>query len=414
MKCVACFSATLSGYMAWRCYDCFGDPVLCTPCIQQSHQLHPFHRISLWDGICFFPSSLSNAGVTLNLGHAGRLCPSYNTSKKHCDRDAPYHTIHDADIQQNCSGESIHNSPGVSINKHYSPSGDTHPSDQTPSVDSSTSAKKRKFSSTTISGEVCDPTVQAHYDNRFWESLESQGRDGPTIVSQSSVPDFATPSQQCAPTQVVPNVDISQGPFLADDNNDERDVRSFDPANPSSPRKRGDKKYDELQCPIITVIDTTGIHEIRTRFCRCHPLTSNPLYTQLINMGLYPSSIERTRTVFTFRVLHHFDLTNLEGKTSAWQYYSTLRRLSSNIFPETAVDRYRELMRALRQWRDLTSRRRAGIPFDRTVSLTPGSLALFCPACPQPGINLPANWKDDPEQYVPSFHCFTHSFTMYL
>ena len=24
---------------------------------------------------------------------------------------------------------------------------------------------------------------------------------------------------------------------------------------------------------------------------------------------------------------------------------------------------------------------------------TPGSLALLCPSCPQPGISLPANWK---------------------
>ena len=27
---------------------------------------------------------------------------------------------------------------------------------------------------------------------------------------------------------------------------------------------------------------------------------------------------------------------------------------------------------------------------------TPGSLALFCPSCPQPGINLPTNWKELP------------------
>jgi hypothetical protein len=27
---------------------------------------------------------------------------------------------------------------------------------------------------------------------------------------------------------------------------------------------------------------------------------------------------------------------------------------------------------------------------------TPRSLALFCPFCPQPGINLPVNWKELP------------------
>ena len=31
-----------------------------------------------------------------------------------------------------------------------------------------------------------------------------------------------------------------------------------------------------------------------------------------------------------------------------------------------------------------------------TPDFPPGSLALFCPSCPQPGINLPADWKKLP------------------
>ena len=91
---------------------------------------------------------------------------------------------------------------------------------------------------------------------------------------------------------------------------------------------------------------------------------------------------------------------NLEGKTTAWQYYSTLKRLTSNVFADTVPDRYRELMRALRQWRDLSSRRRAGHPLDPSVQLKPGDLALFCPACPQPGINLRDDWHEDKDQLV--------------
>lgn len=29
-----------------------------------------------------------------------------------------------------------------------------------------------------------------------------------------------------------------------------------------------------------------------------------------------------------------------------------------------------------------------------------GKLASFCPACPQPGINLPEDWKDEPNRYL--------------
>ena len=31
-----------------------------------------------------------------------------------------------------------------------------------------------------------------------------------------------------------------------------------------------------------------------------------------------------------------------------------------------------------------------------TSSSPPGSLALFCPSCPQPGINLPPDWMELP------------------
>lgn len=55
-------------------------------------------------------------------------------------------------------------------------------------------------------------------------------------------------------------------------------------------------------------------------------------------------------------------------------------------------------MRVSRIWNDLTKRKRAGFGHDQELarSAPPGSLALFCPACPQPGINLPENWKEEP------------------
>ena len=39
-----------------------------------------------------------------------------------------------------------------------------------------------------------------------------------------------------------------------------------------------------------------------------------------------------------------------------------------------------------------------GYGYDTTESLGNGALAIFCPACPQPGVNIPANWKDDSNQ----------------
>jgi len=42
----------------------------------------------------------------------------------------------------------------------------------------------------------------------------------------------------------------------------------------------------------------------------------------------------------------------------------------------------------------------AELGHEEEAELQPGSLAIFCPACPQPGINLPKEWKQDPKKYV--------------
>lgn len=52
-------------------------------------------------------------------------------------------------------------------------------------------------------------------------------------------------------------------------------------------------------------------------------------------------------------------------------------------------------MRVSRVWRDIIARIQAGYGHCPGSSVQPGSLAIFCPACPQPGVNLPDNWKND-------------------
>ena len=52
-------------------------------------------------------------------------------------------------------------------------------------------------------------------------------------------------------------------------------------------------------------------------------------------------------------------------------------------------------MRVSRMWRDLNNRKRAGLGHDTGRSLERGDLAIFCPACPQPGLNLPDGWANE-------------------
>jgi hypothetical protein len=45
-------------------------------------------------------------------------------------------------------------------------------------------------------------------------------------------------------------------------------------------------------------------------------------------------------------------------------------------------------MRVSRQWRNLLDLKRAGLAHDPTIDCKDGGLAVFCPSCPQPGINV--------------------------
>lgn len=50
----------------------------------------------------------------------------------------------------------------------------------------------------------------------------------------------------------------------------------------------------------------------------------------------------------------------------------------------------------IRQFRHVKLLKKAGRANERDGILTtkPGGLAVVCPACPQPGVNLPDNWKE--------------------
>ncbi|KAI6010350.1 hypothetical protein EDC04DRAFT_2610218 [Pisolithus marmoratus] len=134
----------------------------------------------------------------------------------------------------------------------------------------------------------------------------------------------------------------------------------------------------------MIIVHTEGIF-----YCPgSHP---NDWHLDLLRQRLFPASISKPKTVFAFAVLDHFLIDALECKTSAMSFYQKLKRFTNNAFPER--DRYRELMRVSRLWRDLKHRKWFGFGHDMEQDPGDGGLALFCPACPQPGVNLPADWK---------------------
>ncbi|KAF6750154.1 hypothetical protein DFP72DRAFT_851846 [Ephemerocybe angulata] len=149
---------------------------------------------------------------------------------------------------------------------------------------------------------------------------------------------------------------------------------------------------------IITVVHTNGFHHLPTFPCFCVNALSEDL--QYLDKGFYPASWKKISTVFTFQVLKTVHLYRVHAHVSNETFTEILRRLTNYIFPGTAPNRKRELARVWQQWNHLINLKRNGFGHVRPGSKPDvGDLALFCPACPQPDVNLPSGWEEDPDQW---------------
>ncbi|KLO10987.1 hypothetical protein SCHPADRAFT_942388 [Schizopora paradoxa] len=144
----------------------------------------------------------------------------------------------------------------------------------------------------------------------------------------------------------------------------------------------------------MVLVDKSGIWTYNVSWCNC--LTRPAKRDQLLDMGLYPATFKSPKTAFTLQLMDYFYFDLLECQTPAANFYSKLRRLTDNVEPKAPPDRYRELMVAARQWYDIKAKIWAGVGHDPPSDDTRGRLTLFCAPCPQPGINLPPNWRELP------------------
>ncbi|KAF9545280.1 hypothetical protein CPC08DRAFT_649410 [Agrocybe pediades] len=146
----------------------------------------------------------------------------------------------------------------------------------------------------------------------------------------------------------------------------------------------------------VTVVDVSGVHFLPCIPCICPGSKEHDM--QYLELGLLASSYIDIKTVFTLALLEDFHMSNLECKTTAYQYYQKIRRVTCPAFPRLVPNRYRELRRASRQYRDLKARQFHGTAYGISTP-SKGRLAIFCAACPQKGINYrEENYYDDPEK----------------
>ena len=211
---------------------------------------------------------------------------------------------------------------------------------------------------------------------------------------------------------------------LPEDIDDDKDIEYDDNCDiqPNMLPRPGLEDHSGNQ--FVTVVDISGVHHLPVVRCLCPNAAEENL--QYLNLGLFPTSYNVIKTLFTFAVLDDFRLANLECKTSAHQYYSKLRRLTCPAFPKMVLNRYTELRRLSRQYQNLKLWKMHGrayataklaeihtdtpgklaeeplvLPQDPPVAEAPKQpLALFCPTCPQPGVNIPGTWEEDPKWWL--------------
>ena len=145
------------------------------------------------------------------------------------------------------------------------------------------------------------------------------------------------------------------------------------------------------------VLHTNGLHDVAVKFCGCE--RALPLHVQLLRRGLYPASQVSVKTCSTFSLLRHLHLLALSSKGSTYDFYRALEKATNNVGVHVPPSRYRTLLRMVLQWRHLKMLKRGGRGHDMAgiEGTQSGELAVACPSCPHPGINLPLGWEDVPK-----------------
>lgn len=152
---------------------------------------------------------------------------------------------------------------------------------------------------------------------------------------------------------------------------------------------------DAFSNQYVRIVHINGIHHRALVTCACQG--AEQVHADLMYCRLVPATFVRYQTLFTAGVLDDFRVSNLECKVSAYQYFQKLRRITNPTSPHRTPNLYQELLRMARLWRWLKKKKWYGHAFrgSEPTESVPGEMALFCPACPQPGINLPDEWRRD-------------------
>lgn len=365
--CVKGFSAV------WRCKDCSMGIPMCRGCIRSYHNISPFHRIEKWNGNYFRPAEMWEVGTYLLVRHHGNdgVCDTLVKKERVLGQ---LEEMNDQVEQE-------------TLIKNQAPA----PAPVQESAFGWAGAYDYPDNDVEMSNpeEVTDDVGEEDFI-RYIQELQDQGGD-----STMSAEDGPIGAEEA---------NLQYGGEIEDDVEEEEikdpTLKHYLPEEINIEDETGNSTPQRLMGSYVRVVHTTGIHNIAMITCECRGHDNLP--SDFVAARLLPASFERIRTLFTAQLLDHFRLCNLELKATAYQFYHLLQRLTSPMHPAEVVNLYRELRRMSRIWRWMKRLKWAGYGNKNKAAseVDAGELTVFCPACPQPGINIPDNWKEDKARHV--------------
>lgn len=350
-------------WAVWRCRDCSMGIPMCRRCIRKSHKENPFHRIEHWNGQFFRPAEQWEVGTYLLVPHHNRtlFCDKIKSQEDFLEvlenKEDVAEQIKLNLWSANTSGA------GVTSSANTLP-GTTFTSDHTPA--------NNENNDVDMSNDAVAEDVEDEEFMRYLQELrdDDSGRD----VDDEKV-------------QVEEEV--------------EDDIEEEESEVPLPNHYRQDIAMPQrVVGTYVRVVHTNGIHTLTMISCECNG--PDHLARDLLASRLLPTSFQRIRTIFSAQLLDYFRYSNLETKASAYHFYHLLQRLTNPMDPGSVLNLYREFRRMSRIWRWMKRLKWAGYGNNQKMAseVSPGQLSVFCPACPQPGINVPDNWKEDPARWV--------------
>ncbi|KAI1796329.1 hypothetical protein LXA43DRAFT_969822 [Ganoderma leucocontextum] len=148
----------------------------------------------------------------------------------------------------------------------------------------------------------------------------------------------------------------------------------------------------------MTIVYEHGIIEMKIRFYKFRI----PEPMQLLRFGLFPGTWKEPRTAFTINGLRDYHLLSVQCQITGIDFATYLQRCTDNVLSKDVTERHRELNETMRQFMFLRSTRRAGQ--QPKNGLDSASLAVLCPACPQPHKNMdPDQHREKEDSYLDMF-----------